>query len=471
MIKAESNGSTAHLHVGDAISQHLIETGTLNNNDSEQDNDNLKEINFANLLGDSFIKISGCSNKILRSLKSDIEELIVKKIKALDDADITPDENERSVYYMKDMSIDKVGHRLIVGQTGIAEGWDIPIYKSEYQNLLGLPFTEDHALSDKLRMKKPKQECFNCLSSDHRVTDCPVKINNERIAMHRSEFNSQSIQSQDQMNLFSTRYTNDIDSQTNRGFVPGNVSDQLKEALGCKPNQLPPFIYLMREFGYPEAWLIEARVDSANKLSVLNGDMTNIKTENGLIKEELAEEVYDQNKIFSFVGFNEQPPSNFIDESDRFGVQRYNEELSRDNFLKTLKIEKKKVPKRRSMYQSETPFDEESTLPKEQADESLKDQEETNETSKADTTMECADANSKEIPHGISFNEIPGTPIVDNSKGVSSVPDWAKFSENICEHKCFEMGSEVSTGSYQKIVSLTREFKTAIDKLDSNYDE
>ena len=31
---------------------------------------------------------------IFRSLKSDIEELIVKKIKALDDADITPDENE-----------------------------------------------------------------------------------------------------------------------------------------------------------------------------------------------------------------------------------------------------------------------------------------------------------------------------------------------------------------------------------------
>ena len=51
------------------------------------------------------------------------------------------------------------------------------------------------------------------------------------------------------------------------------------------------------------------------------------------------------------------------------------------------------------------------------------------------------------------------------------MPDWAKFSENICEHKCFEMGSEVSTGSYQKIVNLTREFKTAIDKLDSNYDE
>lgn len=58
-----------------------------------------------------------------------------------------------------------------------------------------------------------------------------------------------------------------------------------------------------------------------------------------------------------------------------------------------------------------------------------------------------------------------------NFEGVSSVPDWEKFSENICEHRCFEMGSEASTGSYQKIVNLTREFKTAIDKLEDNCDE
>ena len=34
---------------------------------------------------------------------------------------------------------------------------------NEYQNLLGLPFTEDHALAESLRIKRPRQECFNCL--------------------------------------------------------------------------------------------------------------------------------------------------------------------------------------------------------------------------------------------------------------------------------------------------------------------
>lgn len=93
---------------------------------------------------------------------------------------------------------------------------------------MGLPFTEDHALTSSLRTKKPKQECFNCLSTEHRLTECPVRTNNERIAMHRSEFNSQSM-GQDQM--FSTRYTSDPDAKLNRGFIPGKLSEQLRVHL------------------------------------------------------------------------------------------------------------------------------------------------------------------------------------------------------------------------------------------------
>jgi len=117
--------------------------------------------------------------------------------------------------------------------------------------LLGLPFTEDHALADSLRIKRPRQECFNCLASSHGVRDCPVPQNDERIAIHRDFFNSQSLQSNEQMNLTSNRYTNDLDTKTNRGFVPGKISDELRQALGLKSNQLPPFVYIMRDLGYP----------------------------------------------------------------------------------------------------------------------------------------------------------------------------------------------------------------------------
>ncbi len=80
------------------------------------------------------------------------------------------------------------------------------------------------------------------------------------------------MQSNDQANLFSTRYTSDPDAKLYKGFTPGKLSDELREALGCKSNQLAPFIYIMRKYGYPPAWLIEAQVDSSNKLSVHNGD-------------------------------------------------------------------------------------------------------------------------------------------------------------------------------------------------------
>jgi hypothetical protein len=69
---------------------------------------------------------------------------------------------------------------------------------------------------------------------------------------------------------------------------------------------------------------------------------------------------------------------------------------------------------------------------------------------------------SKESLLGTSFTEIPGTPIVNNTTGgIDRVPNWNKFSENICPHKEFEMDpSTTPTGSYQKIVKLTKSFKS-----------
>ena len=144
-------------------------------------------------------------------------------------------------------------------------------YQNEYQNLLGLPFTEDHALSETLRIKRPRQECFNCLATNHKFQDCPVEKVEERISIHRAYFNTQSFQAHEQASLYSNRYTNDQDSKENRGFAPGKISDQLKEALGLGDKMLPPYIYIMRQLGYPIGWLIEAEVKT-NKLAVHQGD-------------------------------------------------------------------------------------------------------------------------------------------------------------------------------------------------------
>jgi hypothetical protein len=71
--------------------------------------------------------------------------------------------------------------------------------------------------------------------------------------------------------------------------------------------------------------------------------------------------------------------------------------------------------------------------------------------------------------HGTSLIEIPGTPIVNtplNAMGtnfVDKVPDWEKFSESICPHKEFDMEGQTPTGSYKKIVKITRQLRTSPD--------
>ena len=141
-----------------------------------------------------------------------------------------------------------MGNHVKVGETAITEGWSVPRYDNEYQNLLGLPFTEDHAMSETLRRARPRQECFNCLATNHRIQECPAKIDEERVAFHRKQFNVQSIQRQEEAQLFSNRYTKEQDN-SNRGFTPGTISSQLREALGLRSDQLPPFVYYMRRYG------------------------------------------------------------------------------------------------------------------------------------------------------------------------------------------------------------------------------
>ena len=41
---------------------------------------------------------------------------------------------------------------------------------------------------------------------------------------------------------------------------PGKISDRLRKAMGLRPDQAPPYIYRMRELGYPPGWVEEAKV-------------------------------------------------------------------------------------------------------------------------------------------------------------------------------------------------------------------
>lgn len=123
-------------------------------------------------------------------------------------------------------------------------------------------------------------------------------------------------------------------------MMPGKCSKQLREALGIMENQLPPYIYKMRDLGYPIGWLIEAQVKEV-KLSVMDGELQPTSEEAAEGGDATAVE-YDPDKIISFPGFNDPIPEGMIDEYRSFGVRRYDpERFSKEKFMSTLNLKKR----------------------------------------------------------------------------------------------------------------------------------
>ena len=112
--------------------------------------------------------------------------------------------------------------------------------------------------------------------------------------------------------------------------------------------------------------------------------------------------------------------------------------------------------------------DDDEELEEDQGQEEDQEEKLDNTSSPTATTTTSSSAkrrryNQQKSELGTSFTEILGTPIVNNAKEINKVPDWDKFSENICEHKPYEMNSQTPSGSYVKIVKLTKDFKTSLN--------
>lgn len=57
------------------------------------------------------------------------------------------------------------------------------------------------------------------------------------------------------------RYHRENESQPDPRFLqfrPGVISENLRQALNYRKDQLPAFIYKMRYLGYPPGWLMDA---------------------------------------------------------------------------------------------------------------------------------------------------------------------------------------------------------------------
>ncbi|XP_072521019.1 zinc finger CCHC domain-containing protein 8 [Salminus brasiliensis] len=210
-----------------------------------------------------------------------------------------------SVLYFASFCLDKLGQPLLNENPQLTEGWEIPKYQQVFGQIIALEGQEVQ-----IKEKRPKPCCFNCGDSDHQLRDCPKPKDMARINEKRKEFSQNSNNNQSNQ-----RYHEEEVEERFAKYKPGVVSQELLDALGVVTNTLPPFIYRMRELGYPPGWLKEAEMENSG-LTLYDGKSSGDGEEDMNGRNQNIS--YDVSKLVDFPGFNVSAPSNVRDDYKSF---------------------------------------------------------------------------------------------------------------------------------------------------------
>ncbi|XP_076755383.1 zinc finger CCHC domain-containing protein 8 homolog [Xylocopa sonorina] len=190
-------------------------------------------------------------------------------------------------------------------QPKVKDDLDVPTYGKKYENVFDKTRLESNINS---KGDCPQRlTCFNCLGN-HNLRECTKPRNYAKIDTNRKNFNMKGSSK-------AVRYHLE-DNQKFGHIIPGQLSNNLRRALGLRENELPRHIYRMRILGYPPGWLEEARLQHSG-LSLFNSDGVaeeDLDDEPGAIFEEGDRDQYDIKKIYDFPGFNVPAPPGTYDE-------------------------------------------------------------------------------------------------------------------------------------------------------------
>uniref|UniRef100_A0A3B3REM6 Zinc finger CCHC domain-containing protein 8 n=1 Tax=Paramormyrops kingsleyae TaxID=1676925 RepID=A0A3B3REM6_9TELE len=204
-----------------------------------------------------------------------------------------------SVLYFTSFCLDKLGQPLLNENAQLTEGWEIPKYQQIFGQVISLDGQELQ-----IKEKRPKSCCFNCGSEEHQLKDCTKPRDMNRINEKRKEFSQGNNQS-------NQRYHEEEVEERFGKYKPGIVSVELLGAMGVAQNSLPPFIYRMRQLGYPPGWLKEAEMENSG-LALYDGKAEDEQFQRHKIS-------YDVSKLIEFPGFNVSLPANITDEWRFYG--------------------------------------------------------------------------------------------------------------------------------------------------------
>lgn len=216
-----------------------------------------------------------------------------------------------SVLYFTDFCLDKLGQPLLNENPQLTEGWEIPKYQQVFSHIVSLEGQEIQ-----VKAKRPKPHCFNCGSEDHQMKDCPMPRNAARISEKRKEFLDACGETSSP--TLSQRYHEEEVEERFGRFKPGVISEELQDALGVTDKSLPPFIYRMRQLGYPPGWLKEAELEHSG-LALYDGKDGSDGEADGGGAQPYRNITYDLSKLVNYPGFNISTPRGIPDEWRMFG--------------------------------------------------------------------------------------------------------------------------------------------------------
>ncbi|NXU72340.1 ZCHC8 protein, partial [Oreotrochilus melanogaster] len=258
-----------------------------------------------------------------------------------------------SVLYFTNFCLDKLGQPLLNENPQLTEGWEIPKYQQVFSQILSLDGQEIQ-----VKPKRPKPHCFNCGSEDHQMKDCPKPRNAARISEKRKEFLEACGEASNQN--FQQRYHAEEVEERFGKFKPGVISGELQDALGVSDKSLPPFIYRMRQLGYPPGWLKEAEMEHSG-LALYDGKDDGGTEDEGSCQTKRI--TYDVSKLINYPGFNISTPSGIPDEWQMFGSIPMQPSQQKDVFAHYLsnfhapspKSSNKRAPTQSSSHHSKRP--------------------------------------------------------------------------------------------------------------------
>lgn len=189
---------------------------------------------------------------------------------------------------------------------------DVPYYTKAFDGII--PYQEK-------KSPRKMRNCFNCNSSDHELKDCPHPINRSQVRIQRMRFQER----------FESNDLRFWDNQHH--FQPGVLSERLKNALGMKEGEEPPYYKAMQVHGQPPAYIKPSSpIKKSKKGSKNNFNQDFIEISQDMEVDEkliVPPKDYTPNQSDNIIDFSNSPSnissSNTYTMNPNYNAQYYNQ--------------------------------------------------------------------------------------------------------------------------------------------------